>query len=76
MLGLKVNENVVVVPARVWTAWTKWYGQSKAVKRRVIVYNKVGMDGVEGEEGSGNNLKLVMDGGYTVMELEIDKVFI
>lgn len=37
-LVFRNNENVVVVPPRVWSAFVNWYGQSKEIKRYVIEY--------------------------------------
>ena len=35
---LKHNKDYVIVPPRVWKAFTAWYGQSYEIKRKVIKY--------------------------------------
>ena len=37
-MQLKLNENTVILPPRIWAAFVKWYGYTKEIKRGVIEY--------------------------------------
>jgi hypothetical protein len=37
---LKLNENIVVMPPRIWEALVAWYGNTEEIRRTVIEYPK------------------------------------
>lgn len=36
--GLLYGKDYVIVPSRVWKAFTNWYGRSFELRRQVIIY--------------------------------------
>lgn len=38
VVPLKLNENFVILPGRVWVAFVNWYGSAKDIMREVIEY--------------------------------------
>lgn len=37
-----MNDNIVVVPPRIWSAFTSWYGTTIEIQRTVIKYKSDG----------------------------------
>lgn len=38
LVDLRLNENIVVLPPRIWFAFTSWYGPTIEIQRTVIKY--------------------------------------
>jgi hypothetical protein len=38
-VSFKFNENVIILPPRIWSAFTKWYGRTQEIKREVVEYS-------------------------------------
>lgn len=65
---LVLDSNIVVVPPRVWSAFTSWYGPSNEIMRYCIEYPKT-------TEAKLNKLMKVSLDQKTVLELEIDLIY-
>ena len=37
-ISFKLDENVIILPPRIWSAFTKWYGRAYEIKREVVEY--------------------------------------
>jgi hypothetical protein len=72
---LVLNENISLVPPRVWNAYVFWYGKAHAIKRTVIKYKNV--TEFRAPNGyTGNNIIRLSPDETIVFELEIDLVTI
>lgn len=69
---LILDSNIVVVPPRIWSAFSCWYGASTEIIRFVIEYPNSG----DTKTSSKSTLKKVTLDGKMCLELEIDLMFI
>ncbi len=72
---MELNENISLVPPRVWNAYVFWYGKAHAIKRTVIKYKNVAE--FRAPNGyTGNNIIRLSPDETIVFELEVDLVTI
>ncbi len=71
LIELRLNENFIVVPPRVWTAFVNWYGRTPEIKRKTIQYPKRFLNT---NNESRNNIRRIDD--ETVTEIEVDMIYV
>lgn len=64
-----LDSNIVVVPPRIWSAFTCWYGPSNEIVRYCIEYPKT-------NEVKLSKLRKLSSDERTFLEVEIDLIFV